>query len=262
MLIDQITPLILTYNEAANIGRNLERLGWAREVVVVDSFSEDDTTTIAGRFGNVRVLQRKFDSHAGQWNYALNEAGIQSEWILALDADYILPAGFRDEIETLNPPDDVSGYRASFRYCISGRPIRGSLYPPVTVLFRRKSAKYVQDGHTQRVTVPGKEAIMQSIIDHDDRKPMMQWLKAQHRYCALEAEKLKQTPAEELPWPDRIRKHVYFAPVLVPMYCLFVKGNILDGSAGIRYACQRGISELLLSLFLIDSIQETQQAQS
>ncbi len=42
MLAD-ITPVILTYNESANIGRSLERLTWAREVVIVDSGSTDDT---------------------------------------------------------------------------------------------------------------------------------------------------------------------------------------------------------------------------
>ena len=61
-MLDQITPVILTYNEAANIGRTLERLAWAREVVVVDSLSTDDTVAIAGRFPNTRVVQRPFDT--------------------------------------------------------------------------------------------------------------------------------------------------------------------------------------------------------
>ena len=56
MLAD-ITPVILTYNESANIGRSLERLTWAREVVVVDSGSTDDTLAIVARFANARVLE-------------------------------------------------------------------------------------------------------------------------------------------------------------------------------------------------------------
>ena len=62
MLAD-ITPVILTYNEAANIGRSLERLAWAREVVIVDSGSTDDTLAIAARFPNVRMVHRPFDTH-------------------------------------------------------------------------------------------------------------------------------------------------------------------------------------------------------
>ena len=62
-MLAQITPVVLTYNEAANIGRTLERLAWAREVVVVDSHSTDDTISIARRFPNVRVVQRPFVDH-------------------------------------------------------------------------------------------------------------------------------------------------------------------------------------------------------
>ena len=54
-VLADITPVILTYNESANIGRSLERLTWAREVVIVDSGSTDDTLAIAGRFPNARV---------------------------------------------------------------------------------------------------------------------------------------------------------------------------------------------------------------
>lgn len=46
-MMEQITPLILTCNEAPNIGRTLERLTWARDIVVVDSFSNDETVEIA-----------------------------------------------------------------------------------------------------------------------------------------------------------------------------------------------------------------------
>jgi hypothetical protein len=66
-MLNEITPLILTYNEAANIGRTLERLAWAREIVVVDSFSDDETVEIASSFANVRVIQRVFDCHRSQW---------------------------------------------------------------------------------------------------------------------------------------------------------------------------------------------------
>ena len=88
-MLEQITPLILTYNEAPNIGRTLENLSWARDVVVVDSFSDDETLEIAASFPNVRVVQRVFDSHRNQWEFGLRETEIQTPWVLALDADYV-----------------------------------------------------------------------------------------------------------------------------------------------------------------------------
>ena len=87
VVLADITPVILTYNEAANIGRSLERLTWAGQVVIVDSGSTDETLAIAGRFPNVRTVHRPFDSHARQWRFAVEETGISSDWLLRLDAD-------------------------------------------------------------------------------------------------------------------------------------------------------------------------------
>src|SRR5436309_6848667 len=113
-MLEQITPLILTYNEAPNIGRSLGSLSWARDIVVVDSFSSDGTLEIVSRFPQARVFQRKFDCLENQWNYGLKETGIDSEWILALDADYILTPSLLEEIKILNPISDISGYRVNF----------------------------------------------------------------------------------------------------------------------------------------------------
>src|SRR6185295_10441829 len=89
-MLDLITPLILTYNEAPNIARALQGLTWAREIVVVDSFSDDETVQIATSFPNVRVVQRAFDCHRNQWEFGLKETDISTAWVLALDADYLL----------------------------------------------------------------------------------------------------------------------------------------------------------------------------
>ena len=254
MVLDQITPLILTLNEAPNIGRSLERLSWARDTVVVDSFSDDDTVAIAKSRPNVRVFERKFDNHAAQWNFALHETGIASEWVLALDCDYMVPDGLIREIRALSPDPDVAAYRASFRYCIQGRPLRGTVYPPVAVLYRRAGARYVQDGHTQRVQLVGRILDLESRIDHDDRKPLHHWLSAQARYMRLEAEKLRHERYSESSLQDRIRRLIVVAPAAVFVYCLFVKGNVLDGRAGLFYAMQRSLAEGILSLYLLESL--------
>src|ERR1044071_5039777 len=152
-MLERITPLILTYNEAPNIGRVLGGLHWAREIVVVDSFSDDETVTIAASFPNVRVIQREFDCHRNQWEFGLKETGISTPWVLALDADYVMTEEFVAELRKLQP--GAVGYRASFIYCINGKKLRSGIYPPVTVLYRREAARYVQDGHTQRVALDG-----------------------------------------------------------------------------------------------------------
>jgi glycosyltransferase involved in cell wall biosynthesis len=251
-MLGQITPLILTLNEGPNIGRTLEQLRWASDIVVVDSFSDDGTPEIIDRFPQARVFQRKFDSHEAQWNFALRETGVCSEWVLALDADYILTPAFIEELKCLNPEADVNGYSAGFVYCINGRPLRGSAYPPVTVLYRRAHAVYRQDGHTQRVAVDGKIESLRSAIRHDDRKPLAHWLQSQARYMRIEARKLAESASGDLNRADRLRKMRFAAPLVILLYVLIVKRAILDGWAGLFYAFQRTVAELILSLYLVE----------
>ena len=251
-MLDQITPLILTYNEASNIERTLAQLTWARDIIIVDSFSDDATISILEKFKQVRIFQRKFDRHAAQWNYGLRETGITTEWVLALDADYVLTDDLIKELKTLKPNSNTAGLRTDFTYCILGKPIRGSLYPPVTVLFRKGKAEYRQDGHTQRVILNGDVKSLNGKIFHDDRKLLSHWLSAQDRYIKLEAEMLSIKKWHQLAWTDRIRKLVFLMPFGIFLYLMLVKGIVLDGRAGIYYGLQRMLSETLLSLRLLE----------
>jgi len=251
-MLDRVTPLILTYNEAPNIGRTLEQLRWAREIVVVDSFSDDETLEIAKSFPQVRVYQREFDSHENQWNFGLRETGISSEWVLGLDADYVLTEEFAAELRTLAPEPDVKGYRAKFIYCVNGKRIRSGVYPPVTVLYRNGEASYTQDGHTHRLVIDGRADNLRAPILHDDRKSLSRWLEAQSRYTKLEASKLLASDKGSLSWKDRVRCWRLVAPAAMLFYCLIIRGGVLDGWAGFYYAFQRVLAELMLSLHLID----------
>jgi len=252
-MLDQITPLILTYNESTNIGRTLEHLRWAREVIVVDSFSTDETIAIAASFPNVRVVQRVFDCHRNQWEFGLRETGIASEWVLALDADYVVTAELLDELQQLNPDKETAGYRASFIYCISGKQLHSGIYPPVTVLYRRNAANYIQDGHTQRISINGRVEALRAPLLHDDRKPLRRWFEAQSRYTKLEAQKLRAANPAELNLVDRMRRWPLIVPPLALFYCLVVRGGVLDGWRGLYYGFQRVMAELMLSLYMIRS---------
>jgi glycosyltransferase involved in cell wall biosynthesis len=252
-MLDQITPLVLTYNEAANIGRTLEQLRWARDIVVVDSFSNDETLEIISSFPQARVYQREFDSHENQWNFGLKETAIESEWVLALDADYVLTEECSIELGALTLSDEISGYRAAFIYCIYGKRLRSGIYPPVTVLYRRSAGGYVLDGHTHKLKLKGRVENLRSPILHDDRKPLSRWFAAQSRYTKLEAEKLLSTAVANLSWTDRLRRWRLVAPPAMLFYCLLVRGGVFDGWAGFYYAFQRALAELMLSLYLIDS---------
>jgi glycosyltransferase involved in cell wall biosynthesis len=250
MLQQKITPLLLTFNEEANIGRVLERLRWAPRVVVLDSFSTDATLDIARSFPNADVHQRTFDSFAGQCNYGLGL--VETEWVLSMDADYVLTPELIDEIAALPAEPGVDGFEVGFTYCIDGKPLRGTLYPPRVVLYRRDAATYQQDGHAHRVEIDGDVGRLGGRILHDDRKPLASWLRAQQKYAVQEADKLLATPPDDLGLADRLRLKGVVAPILAPLYALFVKGGVLDGIAGWQYALQRTYAEILLALHLFE----------
>ena len=81
--------LILTLNEEANLPACLAAVAWADDVVVLDSFSQDQTVAVAERLG-ARVYPRAFDDFASQRNYALDQIAFKHDWILHLDADEIV----------------------------------------------------------------------------------------------------------------------------------------------------------------------------
>ena len=265
-MLDQITPIILTYNEAANIRRTLQQLRWAKDIVVVDSFSDDATVEIVAQLPQARVFQRRFDTHEKQWNYALKETNIITDWVLALDADYVLTPEVVEEIKALSPDRSVSGYTSKFIYCVHGKRLRGSAYPPVTVLYRRERATYRQDGHTQRVVIDGEVRELRSPILHDDRKPLSRWFASQQKYAKLEADQLLRTPPASLRRPDKIRLMAWPSPILIFLYTLLAKGCILDGWSGWFYVLQRTLAETMIAIELVDrrlrasSIESTQDA--
>lgn len=249
-MFDQITPVILTYNEAPNIVRSLQKLTWASRIVIVDSYSTDETLEIVGTCPQVEVFQRKFDTHTNQWNFGIEK--VDTDWILSLDSDYVLSDELIDEVGHISPPESVSGYFVSFQYCVFGKPLKGTILPPRQLLFRKERSTYVDDGHTQLLTVEGKSDRLKESVLHDDRKPLSRWLWAQDRYMVIEAKKLLETPDSELSFGDKLRKRKLVAPFVILIYCLLLKGGILDGWRGWYYAFQRMFAETLLSLRLIE----------
>jgi glycosyltransferase involved in cell wall biosynthesis len=275
-----IGALILTHNEEANIGRTLAGLQWLERILVIDSGSTDATLAILADHPAVEILHRPFDSFAGQCNFGLERLG--TTWALSLDADYVVTPALAAEITAVmvasqekegdpasgpgsspafspvigagppQPPHTPAGYAIPFRYCIAGRPVRGSLLPPRTCLYRTDAAHYRDDGHGHRVEIIGTVGSLCQPLLHDDRKPLVRWLASQQRYMGQEADKLLSTPTRRLSAADRLRRHTPLAPLAALLLCLVARGGVLDGWYGWAYALQRCYAELLLLLILID----------
>lgn len=248
-MLDQITPVLLTCNEAPNIARTLSRLGWARDIVAVDSLSTDETLAILAEWSKVRVFSRPFDTHAGQWRYAVTETGIATPWILRLDADYQISDELVAEMGRLDPQAAVSAYSIAFDYAIYSRKLRSSLYPANTILLRQGRFAVWDNGHTKSWAVDGPIKSLHARIVHDDRKDIEAWLNAQGRYMRRELPALSTGHGS---LARRLRRMPALMPFATFIYCLFGKGLIFDGRAGLFYALQRLVAESILSLMVLE----------
>ena len=258
-MLDQITPVLLTFNEAENIGRTLSHLGWAKEIVVVDSQSTDETVSILRRFNQVRVFQRSFSTHGDQWRYAIEETGITTAWILRLDADYQVTEALVTEMAALDPGAPVCAYKIGFDYAIFSRRLLSSLYPANTILLRRDRFSVRDKGHTEVWSVNGPVEILKARVIHDDWKSMEHWTAAQGRYMRRELDRLSRNQVGMRDW---LRLRPPLMPIVMLFYCLLVKGLIFNGRAGIFYTLQRVVAEAVLSLMVLEETLRKQTTDS
>lgn len=250
---NSLSALIITFNEQSNIERTLNSICWIPHILIVDSGSTDKTIEIASGFKNTAILYREFDSFANQCNFGLRN--LRTDWVLSLDADYVLTSDLSEEIYSLlAEPDrvgkEIRGFSIDFSYCINGKPIRSGLLPPRTCLYWREAAMYFDEGHGHRVSINGKCSRLRHKILHDDRKPVNIWLTNQQRYQEREALNLYYLRDKDLSSIDLLRKHTPLTPFISIFLSYIVKGGFLDGKEGLIYALQRFIAESLLYLYI------------
>ncbi|SRR6266571_862603 len=245
-----VTPLILTYNEEANIARALSSLQWAKRIVVLDSGSTDSTESIAKAFSNVDWYVRPFDSAGLQWEYGIRRTDILTDYVLALGADMAPSEEFIRELKNEFLPKNYVGGIVRFEYRLHGQPLGGSLLRPRLMLFNAAKVQVSQRGHTEEFSVGGSTYRFKSAIIHDDRKPIERWVNSQLSYSALEANRLLAD--RSLRWRDSLRLMGIMPPVAA-ILAYIRAGGPFRGAAAARYAYERATFESLLALRLISS---------
>jgi glycosyltransferase involved in cell wall biosynthesis len=245
-----LTALILTFNEENNISRVLDRLQWLEKVIIVDSFSTDQTIRMVQSFSNTELHYRKFDTFGAQWHYGLSL--IPGEWVLSLDADYVLTPEFIAETKQLigNPGENVA-FESRFKFAVFGKPLRKDNTTPRPVLFMREKGHFWDDGHTQRLKIDGRSGAYRSFIIHDDRKSLSRWIANLDSYSIKECRKLMDDGANHK-FVIKVRRTKILAPFLVFFYCMFINLAFLDGWRGWHYTLQRTLVEMLFALRLIE----------
>lgn len=131
-----LTAIILTYNEELHIKRCIGSLRpVASRIYVVDSFSTDATVEIARREG-AEAVQRKFKNQADQFQWALDNLPITTNWIMRIDADEYVSAELATSMARIIPraPASVTGFYVDRLVVFLGRPIRHGGFYPMRVL--------------------------------------------------------------------------------------------------------------------------------
>ena len=113
-----LTVIIPTYNEAAYIEDALKSVAFANEIILIDSYSTDETIHLAKPYAT-KIIQRKFDNFSSQKNHALKEA--TSDWVLFVDADERVTHSLRTEIQALIKNPKHGGYKINFPHFYMNR---------------------------------------------------------------------------------------------------------------------------------------------
>ena len=262
-----ISVLLLTLNEAANLPACLAAVAWSDDVVVLDSFSQDDTVAVAERLG-ARVYQRAFDSFAGQRNHALDHIDFKHDWILHLDADEIVTPALRAEMRGAIQTGLADAYRIPSKMMFRGRWLRYSgLYPSYQVrLGYRERFRFKQVGHGQREDLaPGRVGTLaEPYLHYSFSKGLTEWFEKHNRYASDEASETVRLLAGDwgIDWGglwsrDRTRHRralkalsyrLPFRPSLRFLYMYLLRRGFLDGHAGLTYCRLLAIYEYLIVL--------------
>lgn len=226
-----VSAVIITMNEAANIGRCLESVRWCDEIVVVDSGSADATVEIARRHG-ARIAVRPFTGYGEQKQFAVSQAS--HDWILSVDADEVVPEALRGELCALleNGVADVAGVEIPRTMVFLGREFRhGAEHAsPLLRMFRRSRGGFTADAVHERIEVHGAVKRCRAELLHFSYVSIEQYVQKFNAYTTAAARMLhargRRTSAAAI---------VFAFPVaFVRQYVL--KGNFLNGYPGFLWA--------------------------
>ena len=178
--------MIAARNEAANIGACIDSVRWAREILVVEDGSTDDTRSIAEREGATVVLN-PFVTIGLQRNVAISRA--QSSWILVLDADERASPQLESEVARVISSTEFEAYRIPRRNFFLGAEVRhGGWESDRPVRLFRSSLRYNDNRVHEHVELTGRVGELSSHLTHEPYASLDSWFEKLGRYSKWWAE--------------------------------------------------------------------------
>ncbi|MGY6648120.1 glycosyltransferase family 2 protein [Wenyingzhuangia sp. IMCC45574] len=183
-----IAAIILTYNEEKHIERCIESLkNIVDEVYIVDSFSNDMTVEIAKKMG-ANVYQNKWINYATQFNWALENCNINTEWVWRIDADEFFenPNEINLNYALAHLSSDISGVYVKRKIVFMGKEIlHGGWYPVLHLKIWRYGKGYCENRWMdEHIKLSEGETVELDIIQTDENFNDLTWWTTKHNSYA------------------------------------------------------------------------------
>ena len=281
-----IEVIIPTFNEEVNLPHALASVReWADAVHVVDSESTDRTREIAAAAG-ANVVVRPWLGYAAQKNWALDNLPLKAPWVFILDADEAILPELRDELLAIAARDPASVPESGFyinRYFIFlNKRIRHCGYYPSWNLrfFKRGRARYEQRDVHEHMLVDGPSGYLKGHMEHNDRKGLEAYMAKHNRYSTLEAREIVRAMTGEggagggdqfkaSPFGNALERRRWIKHSVYPrlpakwlarfLYSYFWRLGVLDGMTGLRFCLFLSAYELLISLKIVECLQQEKE---
>lgn len=222
----RLSALAITFNEEENIGRYIESLRFADEIIIVDSFSTDNTAALAKELG-ATVIQKEFINFSEQRNFAIQQA--KHDWIVFFDLDEIVTPGLEEEIkQAVASGDDTNAYFVKRKFHFMGRQIRfgGWQTDKVIRVFNRQHCRYNGNLVHEVISADGKTGHLKSPVDHFSYKSFDNYNGKLNLYSKLQADTLYAKKKRPTAY------HFLFRPFYRFCWQYFYRLGMLDGKEG------------------------------
>lgn len=252
-----ISIAIIAHNEQINVGRAVDSVLWADEVVVVDCQSTDNTKQVLKKYPKIRIIDAFNDPNLDV-NKNLAIDACKSAWILSLDADEVVSNELRLEIKQILAGEiGRNGFYLMRVNHFLGRPLRYSMnYPDYVLrLFRRGKGRFPAVHVHEELLVEGEVGYLRSALLHFSYPDIESYIAKLNFYTTFEARHsnvhIKHLP-RKMPLKERLRyiywKWVPLKPILRFVVKYFVRGGFLDGLWGFHYCVLSAFSDYVVQL--------------
>ncbi|OGF47643.1 MAG: hypothetical protein A2231_03720 [Candidatus Firestonebacteria bacterium RIFOXYA2_FULL_40_8] len=183
----KISVVIITHNEEINIRRCLESVSFSDEIILIDSFSRDDTCKIASSYTS-NIIKRKWEGFSKQKNYGIARA--RNEWILSVDADEVLSEELKQEIMGLEKTK-YEGFYLKRKPYFMGKFIKHcGWYPDKQLrLFKKSSGKFDENKLVHEgVLLKGAKGNLKNVLLHFPYKNISGYFEQFNKYTSLAAQ--------------------------------------------------------------------------